>query len=178
MAIPQSQLETWSHQGSITQSSQTYNSIKGVLEANNPPYAGKNFRVYVILGDGEINEGIIWEGAQVAPNLGLANLTAFLDLNGFQSGGTTAEVSGIDKVAVADKFRAFGWNTIDIDGHDYGDILSSIAAAKAETKRPTLIVAHTIKGKGVPFMENNNAWHKGVPTKELLAEAIKALEEA
>ena len=140
--------------------------------------SGKNFRVYVILGDGEINEGIVWEGAQVAPNLGLANLTAFLDLNGFQSGGTTAEVSGIDKVAVADKFRAFGWNTIDIDGHDYGDILSSIAAAKAETKRPTLIVAHTIKGKGVPFMENNNAWHKGVPTKEQLAEAIKALEEA
>ena len=139
---------------------------------------GKDFRVYVILGDGEINEGIIWEGAQVVANLRLSNLTAFLDLNGFQSGGTTNEVSGINRIAVADKFRAFGWNTIDIDGHDYDQILASIAAAKRETARPTLVVAHTIKGKGVPFMENNNAWHKGVPTKDQLAEAIKALEAA
>ncbi|MDR3494011.1 MAG: transketolase [Ancalomicrobiaceae bacterium] len=138
----------------------------------------KDYRVYVILGDGEINEGIVWEGAQVTANLRLSNLTAFLDLNGFQSGGTTNEVSGIDRIAVAEKFRAFGWNTIDIDGHDYDQILASIAAAKRETDRPTLVVAHTIKGKGVPFMENNNAWHKGVPTKDQLAEAIKALEAA
>jgi len=139
---------------------------------------GKDYRVYVILGDGEINEGIIWEGAQVAANMKLANLTAFLDLNGFQSGGRTEDVSGIDRVPAAEKFRAFGWNVVEIDGHDFEQISTAIAAAKDETDRPTLIVAHTVKGKGVPFMENNNAWHKGVPTKEQLAEAIKALEDA
>jgi transketolase len=117
---------------------------------------GKDFRVYVIVGDGELNEGIVWEGVQVVANMKLANLTVFLDLNGFQSGGTTS----------------------DINGHDYDQILAAIAAAKDETDRPTLIVAHTVKGKGVPFMENNNSWHKGVPTKEQLAEAIKALEAA
>ena len=111
-------------------------------------------------------------------NMKLANLTAFLDLNGFQSGGTTNEVSGINRVPVAEKFRAFGWKTLEIDGHDYDQILAAIATAKDETGRPTLVVAHTVKGKGVPFMENNNAWHKGVPTKEQLAEAVEALEAA
>jgi transketolase len=139
---------------------------------------GKDFRVYVIVGDGELNEGIVWEGVQVVANMKLANLTVFLDLNGFQSGGTTSEISGISRIPVAEKFRAFGWNTLDINGHDYDQILAAIAAAKDETDRPTLIVAHTVKGKGVPFMENNNSWHKGVPTKEQLAEAIKALEAA
>jgi transketolase len=139
---------------------------------------GKDFRVYVIVGDGELNEGIVWEGVQVAANMKLANLTVFLDLNGFQSGGTTSEISGISRIPVAEKFRAFGWNTLDISGHDYDQILAAIAAAKSETDRPTLIVARTVKGKGVPFMENDNSWHKGVPTKEQLAEAIKALEAA
>jgi transketolase len=139
---------------------------------------GKDYRVYVILGDGELNEGIVWEGVQVVANMKLANLTAFLDLNGFQSGGTTNEVSGINRVPVAEKFRAFGWKTLEIDGHDYDQILAAIATAKDETGRPTLVVAHTVKGKGVPFMENNNAWHKGVPTKEQLAEAVEALEAA
>jgi len=138
----------------------------------------KDYRVYVIVGDGEANEGIVWEGAQVAGNMRLANLTAFLDLNNFQSGGAINEVSGINRIPVADKFRAFGWNTLDIDGHDYKQILGAIAAAKNETAAPTMIVAHTIKGKGVPFMENNNVWHKGVPNAEQLAEAVKALEAA
>jgi transketolase len=140
--------------------------------------AKKDFRVYVIVGDGEINEGIIWEGAQVAANMRLDNLTAFLDLNGFQSGGTTGEVSGISNVPVAEKFRSFGWSTIEIDGHDYPSILDALATAKQTSGRPTMVVARTIKGKGVPFMENNNAWHKGVPTKDQLAEAFSALEVA
>ncbi len=138
--------------------------------------SGKDYRVYVILGDGELNEGIVWEGAQVAANMKLGNLTAFVDVNGFQSGGGTREVSGINEIAIARKFESFGWNTIDINGHDYGQILTALSEAKAETKKPTMIVAKTIKGKGVPYMENDNAWHKGVPTKAQLSEALKSLE--
>ncbi len=139
--------------------------------------SGKDYRVYVILGDGELNEGIVWEGAQVCANMKLANLTAFVDVNGFQSGGGTGEVSGIDNVAIAQKFESFGWNTIEINGHDYGQILAALSEAKVEKVRPTMIVARTVKGKGVPYMENNNTWHKGVPNKDQLLEALKSLEE-
>jgi transketolase len=136
----------------------------------------KDFRVYVIIGDGELNEGIVWEGALVAANMRLDNLAAFIDVNGLQSGGTTGAVSGIDNVGIASKFAAFGWHTIAIDGHDYPQILAALAEAKETKGKPTAIVAKTIKGKGVPFMENDNAWHKGVPTKDQLAEALKSLE--
>jgi transketolase len=136
----------------------------------------KDYRVYVILGDGELNEGIVWEGVQVAANMKLANLTVFVDLNGYQSGGRTDEVSGINAIPVVRKFESFGWKTIEIDGHDYGQIMAALAEAKAETRRPTMIVAKTVKGKGVPYMENNNAWHKGVPNKQQLAEALQSLE--
>jgi transketolase len=136
----------------------------------------KDYRVYVILGDGELNEGIIWEGAQVAARMRLANLTAFVDMNGWQSGGATKAISGINEISIARKFADFGWHTIEIDGHDHGQILSALDDAKVEKTRPTMIVAKTIKGKGVPFMEDNNAWHKGVPNKEQLQEALKSLE--
>lgn len=136
----------------------------------------KDFRVYVIIGDGELNEGIVWEGALVAANMRLDNLLAFIDVNGLQSGGETRAVSGIDNVAIAAKFASFGWHTIAIDGHDYPQILAALAEARATKGKPTVVVAKTIKGKGVPFMENDNAWHKGVPNKDQLAEALKSLE--
>jgi transketolase len=136
----------------------------------------KDYRVYAILGDGELNEGIVWEGALVAAHMRLDNMAAFVDANGLQSGGTTSAVSGIDDVAIAAKFAAFGWHTVVIDGHDFPQILAALAEAKDTKAKPTMIVAKTIKGKGVPFMENDNAWHKGVPTAEQLAAALKSLE--
>jgi transketolase len=136
----------------------------------------KDYRVYVVIGDGELNEGIVWEGALIAANMRLDNLVAFIDVNGLQSGGATGAVSGIDNVGIAAKFAAFGWHTIAIDGHDYPQILAALAEARDVKAKPTVIVAKTIKGKGVSFMENDNAWHKGVPNKEQLAEALKGLE--
>lgn len=135
--------------------------------------SGENFRVYVLMGDGELNEGIVWEGAAIAAAMKLDNLTVFIDANGFQSGGTVASVSG--SAGIAERFSSFGWNCLEIDGHDFAQILSSIDTARAQTSGPTLIVAKTVKGKGVPYMENDNAWHKGVPDAQQLATALAAL---
>ncbi len=136
---------------------------------------GLDYHVFVVLGDGELNEGIVWEGAQIAANQKAGRLIAFVDHNGFQSGGLLKDVSGMGEIAA--KFAAFGWHTQDIDGHDIAEILTAVDAAKADP-RPSLIVARTVKGKGVPFMERDNSWHKRVPTEEELEAAIGFLEAA
>lgn len=136
---------------------------------------GHDYRVYVVLGDGELNEGLVWESAMSAVHQKARNLTAFVDHNGLQSDGTVREVSGTEDIA--GRFASFGWNALTIDGHDMAAILAAVEAARAEKERPTLIVARTVKGKGVPFMENNGAWHKKVPTDREYAEAMEALEE-
>jgi transketolase len=134
-----------------------------------------DYGVYVVMGDGELNEGLVWEAAQVAVHQKLGRLTAFVDHNGLQSGGLVADVSGMGTIAA--KFGAFGWHTQEIDGHDVAEILAAVEAAGRD-ERPSLIVARTVKGKGVPFMEGDNSWHKRVPTKEELAAAIGFLEAA
>jgi len=96
-----------------------------------------------------------------------------VDNNGWQSGGVIKDVSGLANLAAP--FAAFGWHTQEIDGHDFDQILNAIDRAKAETDRPSVIIAHTIKGKGVPFTENDNSWHKRVPNKEELAAALAHL---
>jgi transketolase len=136
---------------------------------------GRDYRVYVIVGDGELNEGLVWESAMSAVHQKAHNLTVFVDHNGLQSDGTVRDVSGIGNIA--GRFASFGWNTLSIDGHDMAAILAAIEAARAETERPTLIVAATVKGKGVPFMENNGAWHKKVPTDGEYKEAMEALRD-
>jgi transketolase len=103
----------------------------------------------------------------------LGRLIAFVDNNGWQSGGIIKDVSGLTNISAP--FAAFGWHTEEIDGHDFDQILGAIEKAQAETERPSVIVAHTIKGKGIPFTENDNAWHKRVPNKEELAAALKYL---
>jgi transketolase len=135
--------------------------------------AKRDYFVYVITGDGELNEGIVWEAVQSTANMGLGRLIAFVDNNGWQSGGPVEKVSGLKDLRAP--FAAFGWHTQEIDGHDFDQILNSIEIAQAEADRPSLIVAHTIKGKGIPFTENNNAWHKRVPTKEELEAALAHL---
>jgi transketolase len=135
--------------------------------------AGLDYHVYVIAGDGELNEGLVWEAAQSAAHMKLGNLIVFIDNNGWQSGGFVKDVSGM--VDIAKRFESFGWHTQDIDGHDFEQILNSLEKARAERSRPSVIVAKTIKGKGVPFSENDNSWHKRVPNKEELSAAMSHL---
>ena len=132
----------------------------------------KKFRVYVLIGDGEIQEGQIWEAAMAAAHYKLDNVTAFLDYNGLQIDGCTKDVMYIEPVA--DKWIAFGWNVIEIDGNDIEQVLNAIEDAKKVSGKPTMIIAKTIKGKGVSYMENNPDWHGKAPKAE---EVEKALEE-
>jgi transketolase len=139
---------------------------------------GKDFRTYVMLGDGEIQEGQIWEAALVAERYGLDNLTAILDWNDLQQNGfwperipdwPTKQRQPTDRPH--EKFAAFGWAVKEIDGHDFDEILDALAWAKSIEGRPQMIIARTIKGKGVSYMENKPEWHAKVPTDAELATA-------
>lgn len=129
-------------------------------------------RIYVLLGDGEVQEGIVWEAAMAAAHYQLDNLTAFMDYNGLQIDGNTDEVMNINPIT--DKWKSFGWNVVAIDGHDYDQIFDALEKAESTKNQPTVIIAKTVKGKGVSFMENQAGWHGNAPKKE---EAEKALEE-
>ena len=136
---------------------------------------GEDYRVYAMLGDGELEEGQVWEAAMFAANKNLSNLTVFVDLNGLQIDGTIEEVNSarpVDK-----KFEAFGWETIEIDGHDFEQIESAVKRAQKSDK-PVAIIANTVKGKGVSFMENSVGWHGKAPDDEQYETAIKELESA
>jgi len=133
----------------------------------------KNIRVYCLMGDGETQEGQIWEAAMSAGHYHLENLCGIIDYNHLQIDGRVEAVMNI--APVADKWRAFGWHVIEIDGHDFKQILSSYDQAAANQDKPTMIVAHTIKGKGVSFMEDKEEWHGKAPSKELAAKALQEL---
>ena len=135
----------------------------------------KDYFTYVVTGDGELEEGIVWEAMMSAKHYNMGNLIVFIDNNGKQSGGSTTEISGLDPIFP--KWQAFGWHCQEIDGHNFEEILTAIDEAKKETNKPSLIMAHTIKGKGVPYMENDNSWHKRVPTKEEVELAMIALSK-
>ncbi|MBR3591741.1 MAG: transketolase [Clostridia bacterium] len=136
---------------------------------------GDNYNVYTILGDGEIEEGQVWEAAMFAANKKLSNLTAFIDLNNLQIDGTIDEVNSAKPVDK--KFEAFGWHVITIDGHDYDAIEAALQEAKTVDK-PVAIIANTIKGKGVSYMENAVNWHGAAPNDELYAVAMEELTAA
>jgi len=131
-------------------------------------------RVYAILGDGELQEGLVWEAAMSAAHYKLDNLVAIVDNNGLQIDGNNEDV--MDLGSIADKFRAFNWNVVEIDGHDYEQIASAFDNARATKSAPTVIVAKMIKGRGVSFMENQAGWHGVAPNKEQLDAAIAELE--
>ena len=136
---------------------------------------GDNYNVYTILGDGEIEEGQVWEAAMFASNKKLSNLTAFIDLNNLQIDGTIDEVNSAKPVDK--KFEAFGWHVIIINGHDYDAIEAALAEAKTVDK-PVAIIAETTKGKGVSYMENAVNWHGAAPNDELYAVAMEELNAA
>jgi len=131
------------------------------------------YRVYCILGDGEIEEGQVWEAAMTAHKYKLDNLCVIVDNNNLQIDGKIEEVKGLDDIE--GKFKSFGFNTIIIDGHDIEQIIDSFETAKTTKQKPTAIIAKTIKGKGVSFMENKAEWHGKAPSKEEYEMAMKEL---
>lgn len=151
---------------------------QGISAANGMALAGKlkdkDYRVYTILGDGELEEGQVWEAAMFAAHYKLDNLTAFVDNNGLQIDGKITDV--MNSEPIDEKFRAFGWNVIVIDAHDYDEILEAVNEAKETKGKPTMIVAKSVKGKGVSFMENNPAWHGAAPKKDDYDKAIAELD--
>jgi len=134
----------------------------------------KSYRVFTLLGDGELAEGSNWEAAMFAAHNNLDNLTAIIDYNGLQITGRTCEVCAND--SVMEKFQAFGWSCISVNGHDL-EALSRVLSQPNKSGRPTVIVAHTIKGKGISFMENNFQWHHKVPTSDDFETAMAELDE-
>ena len=130
-------------------------------------------RVFVILGDGECNEGSIWEAAMFAPHHNLSNLTVVIDYNKIQSFGATNEV--INQEPIFDKWKSFGWKVLEINGHDHAELLDAFNSPHENL--PKLIIANTVKGKGVSFMENSLDWHYKSPNDEQLKLALKELGE-
>lgn len=136
---------------------------------------GRDRRCYALLSDGECNEGSIWEAAMLAASNKVHNLTAIIDYNKWQATGRSNDVMALEPLAA--KWEAFGWQSQEIDGHDLGAIDQALASAKTETSKPSVIVAHTIKGKGVSFMEDDNNWHYRTPNLQELAAALAELRE-
>jgi transketolase len=136
---------------------------------------GKNYHVYVLLGDGELNEGQVWEAAMSAAQYKSDNLIAIVDNNKVAQDNITADLKGVEPVDK--KFEAFGWNVMRVDGHDVSALLDALEEAVTVTGQPTVIVADTIKGKGVTFMEGKHAWHGKAPNDEQLKQAIEELKK-
>lgn len=134
---------------------------------------GSSARVYAVLGDGELQEGMVWEAAMAAAHYGLSGLTIFIDHNGLQIDGKNEEV--ITVAPIEDKFRSFGWDVQTIDGHDFEEIAAAVEKAKTVKDRPQAIIAETVKGKGVSFMEDQAGWHGKAPNDEQAAQAVKEL---
>lgn len=142
----------------------------------------KDYRVYAVLGDGETQEGMVWEASMLASHYKLDNLLIFVDKNGLQIDGSTDEVCSIEPIT--DKFEAFGWNVLTIDAHNFEEIESAVNTAKTVKGKPTVVIQTSVKGKGVSFMENNVSWHGTAPNKEQydaamaeLSAKLKELEE-
>ena len=134
-----------------------------------------DFRTCVMLGDGELHEGSNWEAAMAAAHLGLSNLTAILDYNKIQQSGHVGEM--LDLEPLSDKWAAFGWAVREIDGHDMGAIVEALDALPLQPDRPSMIIAHTVKGKGVGFAEDSYLWHNNAVTDEVLRRALDELGE-
>ncbi len=135
---------------------------------------GKTFHTYVMLGDGELHEGSNWEAAMCAAHYHLSGLTAIIDFNKVAQSGHVANLVGVEPLA--DKWRAFGWGVREIDGHDMGQIVDALTALPFVPEKPSALIAHTVKGKGVSFAEDTYVWHSNTVTDEILAKALAELE--
>jgi len=133
-----------------------------------------DYKVYTLLGDGEVQEGQVWEAAMAAAHYQVDNLIATIDFNGLQIDGPNEQVMSIQPLA--DKWKAFGWRVLTLDGHDMAQILQAYEEAQKNTGQPIVLIARTIKGKGISFMENRFEWHAGAPSKEQYEKAMAELE--
>lgn len=134
----------------------------------------ETYRIYCMTGDGELDEGQIWEGAMFAPHKKLNNITWIIDRNNIQSDGTTEDIMPLENLK--DKLESFNWFVIEIDGHNIKEIISAFNMAKTISQRPTVIIAHTIPGKGVKFMENDFSWHGKAPNSKEAKDALDQLK--
>lgn len=181
--FPQSDLETFGKLGSLLEEHPSprlpgVEAATGSLGHGLPIACGmtlaglirkQTYKTYVLMSDGECNEGSVWEAAMFASANKLDNLCAIIDFNKWQATGRSQKVLAIDPLA--DKWRSFGWDVSEIDGHDHGKITDALKAFSASGGKPTMIIAHTIKGKGVSFMEDDNNWHYRIPSKEEVQKA-------
>jgi len=185
--FPVSELKTLRKLGSRLQGHPHRGSLPGIESTSGPLGSGlsqavgmalaarmdkKKYRIYCLVSDGEQQEGQNWEAVMMAGNENLSNITAIMDRNNIQIDGFTENVMPLE--SLREKYEAFGWNVIEIDGHNFEQISEAVDEAKAISYQPTMIIAHTIPGKGVDFMEGKFEWHGKPPTKE---EAEKALRE-
>lgn len=182
-------LETYSKPGSILEDHPGPSTLEGVEAATGSLGHGlslgtgmalgdrvqkKNGKIFVLLSDGECNEGSVWEAAMFASGRKLNQLTAIIDFNKWQATGRSCEISGLEPLA--EKWKSFGFQTFEIDGHNMKQIVETLEKTCKEDEKPCAIIAHTIKGKGVSFMEDDNNWHYRIPTKEEVALAIQELK--
>jgi transketolase len=145
------------------------------LRQNGASQAGKkSYKVYALVGDGEVQEGQIWEAAMSSAHYKLDNLCAIQDYNGLQIDGAIKDV--MSPLPLADKWRSFGWNVLEIDGHNFREIIEALDKADTVKGKPTVIIARTVKGKGVSFMENKSEWHGKTPSKEQTEKALQELQ--
>lgn len=187
--FPIEDIPTFRHTGSYLQGHPDMNKVPGVDMSTGSLGQGvsaaggialsakldnKNYRVYTILGDGELEEGQVWEQAMFAAHYKLDNLTAFIDFNGLQIDGDVTKV--MNPTPIDKKFEAFGWNVIVCSAHDFDELERAIENAKNTKGKPTAIVMKSVKGKNVSFMENNAAWHGSVPNEEQYNQAIGELD--
>jgi len=135
---------------------------------------GKDFKVYCLMGDGEIQEGSVWEAAMTASHHKIDNVCAIVDYNKVQENGPTQEIKNLEPLA--QKWSSFGWNVLEVDGHNIKELMSAFDGFKNTKDKPTVIIAHTVKGKGISFMEGKCAWHGKAPNKEQLAQALEELK--
>ena len=185
--FPEEVLDTYTEPGGVLAEHPAPNCVPGVEAAtgslgHGPPMAvgmalaarmtQRDYRVVALASDGECNEGALWEAAMMAPAHGLDNMTLIVDFNRWQATGRSTEIMALEPLAA--KFSAFGWETREVDGHDAEALVEALTAAR-EPGRPRAIVAHTVKGRGVSFMEDDNNWHYRIPTEEEVAAAHREL---
>ena len=187
--IPKEDIKTFRHAESYLQGHPDMKGVNGVDMstgslgqgisaacgmAMNAKLSKQDYRVYAMLGDGEIEEGQVWEASMFAAHYKLDNLIAFLDFNGLQIDGDVKEV--MNPTPIDKKFEAFNWNVIVIDAHDFNQIEAAVAEAKTVKGKPTLILANSVKGKGVSYMENQAGWHGAAPNTEQYEQAVSELD--
>jgi|TARA_Y100000031_G_scaffold21337_1_gene22082 transketolase len=143
-------------------------------ECNDLEINSLSYRVYILLSDGECNEGSVWEAALMAPAHGLDNLVAIVDFNRWQATGRSEEITSLKQLA--EKFESFGWSSYEINGHQTDEISNILNKVPDGSGKPVAVIAHTVKGKGVSFMEDDNNWHYRIPNNEEVLNAMRELE--